>query len=1008
MPRLVFKKGEQAPVEMAGPTVLGRSSDQAQIAIKDNRLSRAHCRFEPREDGQWAIVDLGSQNGTFLNGRRVRESVVRPGDVVTIGQCDILFEATGGPSGSDLMAGVASTRINATPAGGPAMEPAEDNPNSTRTVVAPAALALIQGTLKDKIFPLLKDEFVIGRKAPSDLILEGDTKASGQHAKITRKDATTWVIEDLKSTNGVTVNGHKVTEAVVLKNGAKIIVGLQTFQFTLQGKPPETTGVTAPMSAKEVQQKLAKAQAAEAAPPMDLGDPSIGEKSETLDRQALNVDVKGGGGGGLIFSILEVVLALAVVGMVLGGGYMLLQESPETVGGGGTTSESRDGGLLQAANSSMDKLDAAGMPEGWSFDPVGGDSVSMTEASRGGAQAVQLTRFNASNSISYLFSAPIEVKGIGLKASVFAVNSELSAGRTGTALLSLFWYKDFRDPAIARTPLAAATNLTTWTELKGASAVPQGAKYVRLALGITGKSGSVVFDDALLQDDSTAPAAAKAASVELKNRLRWTLDENGVISLLDRSVVLLRNGVVMLHQADGRADPLDPRLLLLAPPAVISGESGISVKYQYFDPIAEKPVELRIELGENASQATLNALFSPGGADKAASRLALSFVATPAFVPSELVRLEGERVADYRREMPEEGQRINLSTALAADTGTGNRLEALNSTSPLFEARAGSGGRELFFQGPATVQLGFSLGGGREELAQLAALASALQTGETQLDRLARALTIFRTYPYNQRELTIAGQACDSAATHYKLRHLELRDGINVPDLRRNEGLYIAAMDECISVAEQLRARQPEWADQFLPLLRGLETPSMSDVTQRAARQARGALEDLLRSADDFEALSRVAKRARFWLRVSIEQRDSGNLLASAQDFLESGLSTQGRIKLRTIVESYPRCLNGISAKSLMVEQAEAVYAEALQRRAEGLNQIAGALRQRCKEYLDLVEANLLTSPRVLTTEERGWLTRPDEGSASDPRNWLELENKIADRIKLLREKLAK
>ncbi|HRJ78116.1 MAG TPA: hypothetical protein PLF37_06330, partial [Planctomycetota bacterium] len=155
-------------------------------------------------------------------------------------------------------------------------------------------------------------------------------------------------------------------------------------------------------------------------------------------------------------------------------------------------------------------------------------------------------------------------------------------------------------------------------------------------------------------------------------------------------------------------------------------------------------------------------------------------------------------------------------------------------------------------------------------------------------------------------------------------------------------------------------------------------------------------------------ALSRVAKRARFWLRVSIEQRDSGNLLASAQDFLESGLSTQGRIKLRTIVESYPRCLNGISAKSLMVEQAEAVYAEALQRRAEGLNQIAGALRQRCKEYLDLVEANLLTSPRVLTTEERGWLTRPDEGSASDPRNWLELENKIADRIKLLREKLAK
>ncbi|MCA8919926.1 MAG: FHA domain-containing protein, partial [Planctomycetes bacterium] len=95
MPRIVFKNNESPAIELTEAVTLGRSASHSNVVVKDNRLSRAHCRFEPREDG-WSVVDLESQNGTFLNGRRVRESLVKPGDVITIGACDILFEDVSG------------------------------------------------------------------------------------------------------------------------------------------------------------------------------------------------------------------------------------------------------------------------------------------------------------------------------------------------------------------------------------------------------------------------------------------------------------------------------------------------------------------------------------------------------------------------------------------------------------------------------------------------------------------------------------------------------------------------------------------------------------------------------------------------------------------------------------------------------------------------------------------------------------------------------------------------
>ncbi|GAB2848658.1 FhaA domain-containing protein [Microbacterium insulae] len=72
-----------------GRTVIGRGSD-ATITISDAGTSRKHV--EILWDGERAMVrDLGSTNGTMLDGRKVTESALPPDSTVTIGRTDIVF-----------------------------------------------------------------------------------------------------------------------------------------------------------------------------------------------------------------------------------------------------------------------------------------------------------------------------------------------------------------------------------------------------------------------------------------------------------------------------------------------------------------------------------------------------------------------------------------------------------------------------------------------------------------------------------------------------------------------------------------------------------------------------------------------------------------------------------------------------------------------------------------------------------------------------------------------------
>jgi len=70
-------------------TVLGRGSD-ADVMIDDAGVSRRHAEIHLL-DGSVNVVDLGSTNGTFLNGKKVHNAPVTDGAVVTVGRTRILL-----------------------------------------------------------------------------------------------------------------------------------------------------------------------------------------------------------------------------------------------------------------------------------------------------------------------------------------------------------------------------------------------------------------------------------------------------------------------------------------------------------------------------------------------------------------------------------------------------------------------------------------------------------------------------------------------------------------------------------------------------------------------------------------------------------------------------------------------------------------------------------------------------------------------------------------------------
>jgi hypothetical protein len=87
---LLLMGGKRLVVGPAGVT-MGRSR-QCDVMVDDPNVSRNHAEIRPR-GGSWVLTDLGSTNGSRLNGRRLEgPEVLKPGDEIELGTSLLTFE----------------------------------------------------------------------------------------------------------------------------------------------------------------------------------------------------------------------------------------------------------------------------------------------------------------------------------------------------------------------------------------------------------------------------------------------------------------------------------------------------------------------------------------------------------------------------------------------------------------------------------------------------------------------------------------------------------------------------------------------------------------------------------------------------------------------------------------------------------------------------------------------------------------------------------------------------
>lgn len=83
--------GKVYPV--TGPVVIGRAAE-ADISVAAEEISRRHALVKPTPDGL-QVEDLGSSNGTFINGKRVQQGFLRPGDELRLDSVRLILVAPG-------------------------------------------------------------------------------------------------------------------------------------------------------------------------------------------------------------------------------------------------------------------------------------------------------------------------------------------------------------------------------------------------------------------------------------------------------------------------------------------------------------------------------------------------------------------------------------------------------------------------------------------------------------------------------------------------------------------------------------------------------------------------------------------------------------------------------------------------------------------------------------------------------------------------------------------------
>lgn len=214
LPVLVDSSGREHPIR-PGTTSLGREAD---IQVVDSKVSRRHAQIVS-QDGRLVIEDLGSTNGTKVNGQPVAAGEKRQlasGDRISFGGVELRLSMPGEAGGNTTQ--VFGSNKTAAMTAAPAVE------------VAPATLVG-----EGKELPLRAGVNSFGRKADNDVCIP-DPYISGRHGQIEVTDQGVF-FTDVGSTNGTMLNDAKLAPNMRTLVTPEDVIRLGSMEFMIRMKP---------------------------------------------------------------------------------------------------------------------------------------------------------------------------------------------------------------------------------------------------------------------------------------------------------------------------------------------------------------------------------------------------------------------------------------------------------------------------------------------------------------------------------------------------------------------------------------------------------------------------------------------------------------------------------------------------------------------------------------------------------------------------------------------------
>ncbi len=231
MPRLIVKlPGGPKTVPVGEEAVtIGRTADNT-LPLDVEGVSRRHAQILFVGKG-YEIVDMGSRNGTKVNGQKVPRAMLKGGDVVHVGGVDMVFEDGAGAAAASEGLDIEELDLGGAQASAPSATSAAvtmSMPAGSGGTTGECLLRVIDGEKKGTEIPLKGARTTFGRRATNTVSFQ-DAGVSGVHCEITR-EANGYVLRDLGSTNGTLVDGEPVVE-LLLRHNSRIRIGAQRVLF---------------------------------------------------------------------------------------------------------------------------------------------------------------------------------------------------------------------------------------------------------------------------------------------------------------------------------------------------------------------------------------------------------------------------------------------------------------------------------------------------------------------------------------------------------------------------------------------------------------------------------------------------------------------------------------------------------------------------------------------------------------------------------------------------------